>query len=110
MESVDIGLSSRLHVVMNVLNALTQTAGEAASRPADSTTPPPTHQGPDPQSIQKSIDRMGFGCARRIGFAVEAGHVTLNGIVRSFAQKQLAQHLVMQVPGVGSLSNQLLVE
>jgi hypothetical protein len=66
--------------------------------------------GIDLLALQAALERLGRGCARRIEFDVEGRSVRLRGNVRSYFQKQLAQHQVMQIAGVEQVINHLSVE
>jgi hypothetical protein len=51
--------------------------------------------------------RLGF---RRIHMTLEAGQLVLRGSVRTWFEKQLAQHLAMQTTGVTRVVNELVVD
>lgn len=107
-----IDVTLRYRVIMNTLEASTQAAMSAADRVPQIDGDMPVSQPLSDvrfHNITAAIRRMGFGWSRHIEFSDRDGHVTLRGHVRSYAQKQLAQHLVMQVTGVQSLVNQLVV-
>jgi hypothetical protein len=96
---------------MHFLDALTNVSCQAADElPGNGRASANVPQGLSIQLVQAAIDRAGRGWERRIEVSIEGGHVTLHGRVRTYAHKQLAQHLVMQVPGVSSILNQLSVE
>ena len=60
-------------------------------------------------SIKSAIEQVGRYAFRRIDVTAENGQVVLRGFVRTWFQKQLAQHVAMQVPGVNRLDNSLVV-
>ncbi|HVJ87506.1 MAG TPA: BON domain-containing protein [Caulifigura sp.] len=61
----------------------------------------------DVRSCLNGAGRLGF---RRIHMTLEAGQVVLRGSVRTWFEKQLAQHLAMQTPGVTRVVNELIVD
>ena len=57
-----------------------------------------------------ALQRYGLGAVPGIHILVKNGNVTLAGVVASPADAQLAYLRAMQVPGVFSVSNRLMVE
>ena len=57
-----------------------------------------------------ALQRYGLGVVPGIHILVKNGNVTLAGVVANQADAQLAYLRAMQVPGVFSVSNQLMVE
>ena len=57
-----------------------------------------------------ALQRYGLGAVPGIHILVKNGNVTLAGVVANPADAQLAYLRAMQVPGVFSVSNQLMVE
>lgn len=57
-----------------------------------------------------ALQRYGLGALPSIRILVKNGNVTLAGVVSSPADAQLAYLRAMQVPGVFSVSNRLMVE
>lgn len=68
--------------------------------------------GPDKllEDIRSRLNCEGRLMFRRIDITFEEGHVVLRGSVRTWFEKQLAQHLAMQAPGVGRIVNHLIVD
>ncbi len=59
--------------------------------------------------IQRALSHTGYGALKRIEIAIDRGHVTLRGPVRSFYQKQVATSVILPMEGVVQLSNELTV-
>ena len=69
----------------------------------------------DPQQrllirVVTALNSCGRVALRRIDIRVESQRIMLNGQVRSFYLKQLAQHVASSVTGVSSVDNCLVVE
>jgi osmotically-inducible protein OsmY len=60
--------------------------------------------------VVAALSCSGRVALRRIDIRVESQRITLNGQVRSFYLKQLAQHVASSVTGVSSVDNRLVVE
>ena len=78
------------------------------------------HAGRQPEAVgslsEPLVDQIGqalrdSGCAAlgSVDIAIDEGHVTLRGPVRSFHQKQIATSVVLPLDGVKGLSNELTV-
>ena len=60
--------------------------------------------------IRQSLDRSGYGQLRRVCVTTRPnGRVRLEGSVSSFYLKQVAQTIVLSVPGVTQVRNELQV-
>ncbi len=62
------------------------------------------------QAVETAMKRLGRFSFRRIDVVEANGVVTLKGEVRSWFQKQLAQHTAMQTSGVRRVLNELRVD
>lgn len=76
-----------------------------------SVTDPPEHADGTPpvDAVVAALNRTGHGWLRRIVVTSEDGCIVLRGQVPSFYLKQIAQSIVMVVPGVARLRNELQV-
>lgn len=62
------------------------------------------------EQICQALDRSGYGQLRRVRVAARPnGRVRLDGAVSSFYLKQIAQTVVLSVPGVTRIHNELQV-
>jgi osmotically-inducible protein OsmY len=61
------------------------------------------------QRVHEALSRMADLDARSIGVAATNGTVHLQGSVRTFAEKRIAEHAAAAAPGVREVSNDLLV-
>jgi len=61
------------------------------------------------QQVDTALHKNPYLIGKKLRFETEHGHVVLNGTVRSFFQKQMAQEAVRRVEGVTTIDNQLLV-
>lgn len=61
-------------------------------------------------AVRSALDGTGRTWLRRVSVSVYGGVVLLQGRVPSFYLKQMAQVIVMAVPGVGVVRNELQVE
>lgn len=59
--------------------------------------------------VDHALCQAGRQALRRVQIYVDRSHVTLRGQVRSYYEKQLAQHVTLAVSGVCGVSNQLAV-
>ena len=59
--------------------------------------------------IGKALRSSGYAALGTVDVAIDEGHVTLRGPVRSFHQKQIATSVVLPLDGVKGLSNELTV-
>lgn len=57
--------------------------------------------------IQTAIDENPHVPVRHLRFETREGHVTLNGEVTSYFQKQMAQEALRQVEGIEEIHNEL---
>ncbi|HVJ69817.1 MAG TPA: BON domain-containing protein [Caulifigura sp.] len=94
-------------------------ASTQSDRPTDvvgQPTPDPCAENRDSDplalasSIKSAIDQVGRFAFRRIDVTAVNGKVVLRGFVKTWFQKQLAQHVALQVPGVNRLDNSLIVD
>lgn len=53
----------------------------------------------------RAIHASGYHSVRALEVRVDAGVVTLRGSVGSYYLKQVAQHLVLEIPGVSQVVN-----
>jgi osmotically-inducible protein OsmY len=59
--------------------------------------------------VDGALRRAGCHALRSVQIYICESRVTLRGRVRSYYQKQLAQHVTLSIPGVWSVDNQLTV-
>jgi osmotically-inducible protein OsmY len=59
--------------------------------------------------IGQALRGSGYAALGSVDIAIDEGHVTLRGPVRSFHQKQIATSIVLPLDGVKGLSNELTV-
>jgi hypothetical protein len=86
----------------NVAEPIEQTAGTAP-------TGAPT-AAPLADLVRGALDGTGHGWLRCVRVAHDGGCIVLSGSVPSFYLKQMAQTVVLAVPGVVALRNDLRVE
>ena len=59
--------------------------------------------------VDEALNRMADLDARSIGVAASNGTVHLQGSVRTFAERRIAEHAAAAAPGVREVSNELVV-
>jgi hypothetical protein len=69
----------------------------------------PTRSQTIARDIVCALCGHGYAQLRMVRFRLDGGHVVLSGRVRSFYMKQVAQTVVMKVPGVVQLCNEMVV-
>ena len=57
-----------------------------------------------------ALDQTGYGWLRRVAVTAEGGTIILRGKVPRFYLKQMAQSVVLAIPGVVLLRNELQVQ
>ena len=61
-------------------------------------------------AVRNALHQTAHGWLQRVAVTVEAGSIVLRGKLPSFYLKQVAQTIVLTVPGVATLRNELHVE
>jgi osmotically-inducible protein OsmY len=61
------------------------------------------------EQIEQALKDSGYAALGSVDVAVDDGHVTLRGPVRSFHLKQVATSVVLPLDGVKGLNNELSV-
>lgn len=62
------------------------------------------------EKVRIALNQFGRFASRPIDVSLEDGRIVLRGTVRTWFQKQLAQHIVMQAPGLPPVVNALVVD
>ncbi len=68
-----------------------------------------SHSEPLADQVSQALRDSGYAALGSVDIAIDKGHVTLRGPVRSFHQKQIATSVVLPLAGVKGLSNELTV-
>jgi osmotically-inducible protein OsmY len=76
----------------------------------DTPTSGAAESAPLAEAVRNALQQTAHGWLQRVAVTVEAGSVVLRGKLPSFYLKQVAQTIVLAVPGVGTLRNELNVE
>ncbi|WP_254510924.1 BON domain-containing protein [Anatilimnocola floriformis] len=61
------------------------------------------------ERVGSAIETNPYLSGRKLRFEAQEGRVTLNGVVASYFQKQMAQEVIKRVEGVKQIENELEV-
>jgi osmotically-inducible protein OsmY len=61
------------------------------------------------ERVGSAIETNPYLSGRKLRFEAQEGRITLNGVVASYFQKQMAQEVIKRVAGVEQIENQLEV-
>jgi osmotically-inducible protein OsmY len=61
------------------------------------------------ERVGSALETNPYLSGRKLRFEAEEGRITLNGVVASYFQKQMAQEVIKRVEGVEQIENQLEV-
>lgn len=61
------------------------------------------------ERVGSAIETNPYLSGRKLRFEAQEGRITLNGVVASYFQKQMAQEVIKRVDGVEQIENQLEV-
>ena len=61
------------------------------------------------ERVDSAITTSPYLTGRKLRFETDGGRVTLQGIVKTYFQKQMAQEVVRRVAGVERIDNHLVV-
>ncbi len=61
------------------------------------------------ERVDSAITTSPYLAGRQLRFETDGGRVILQGVVKTYFQKQMAQEVVRRVAGVERIDNQLLV-
>jgi osmotically-inducible protein OsmY len=61
------------------------------------------------ERVGSALETNPYLSGRKLRFEAQEGRITLNGVVASYFQKQMAQEVIKRVEGVEQIENQLEV-
>ena len=61
------------------------------------------------ERVGSAIETNPYLSGRKLRFEAQEGRITLNGVVASYFQKQMAQEVIKRIDGVKQIENELEV-